>query len=73
MIHRIKGCVVVLSEDTRADDFEFILNAIRMIKGVSAVEPIEADPQADFIVRHRTVQKVREKIYGLLEDLNRID
>jgi hypothetical protein len=39
MTDRIKGFTVALDRDYRDDDVEVIANAIRMIKGVVAVEP----------------------------------
>jgi hypothetical protein len=39
MTERIKGFTVTLERDVREDDFEAILNAVRMIKGVVHVEP----------------------------------
>jgi hypothetical protein len=43
MTDRHAGYLVVLAEDLRADsDAEYVLNAIRMIKGVQAVTPVPA-------------------------------
>lgn len=44
MTTRHVGYVVTLEKDTREDDAESIVCALRMVKGVVAVEPIEADP-----------------------------
>ncbi len=40
MTDRHSGYVVVLAEDARSDDAEYILNAIRMVKGVKSVVPV---------------------------------
>jgi hypothetical protein len=37
MTDRINGVFVTLEKDTRIDDAEYLLNAIRMIKGVGDV------------------------------------
>jgi hypothetical protein len=43
MTARHAGYLITLDEDVREDDAEEgVLNAIRMIKGVTAVEPVEA-------------------------------
>ena len=38
MTDRIKGLTVLLEPDKRDDDTEYIINAIRMIKGVVSVK-----------------------------------
>ena len=43
MTDRHSGYIVVLGSDLREDDAEYIINAIRMIKGVVSVQPIVAD------------------------------
>lgn len=37
MTDRVKGCHVAFGKDIRVDDVEFIINAIKMIKGVDSV------------------------------------
>lgn len=39
MTDRIKGFTVTLTEDIRIDDFESIMDAVQMIKGVAEVNP----------------------------------
>ncbi len=36
-----KGFVVMLAPETGAEDVEYIKNAIRMIKGVESVSPVD--------------------------------
>ena len=39
MTDRIRGFTVTLDRDMRDDDFEYVENAIKMIKGVASVIP----------------------------------
>lgn len=40
---KIAGYVVTLEQDQRSGDDEDTLNALRMVKGVASVKPIEAN------------------------------
>jgi hypothetical protein len=60
MTDRIKGFVVTLEEDMRIDDIDNILNAIRMIKGISSVEPSISNID-DHINRERIKSEYREQ------------
>ncbi len=65
MTDRYFAVTVLLKNDTREDDLEYILNAIRMIKGVQKVEPHIATPEtwaAEQRVRRELEQKLREVI-----------
>lgn len=50
MTDRIKGLTVLLEPDKRDDDAEYIINAIRMIKGVVSVKSHIADMDHHFAV-----------------------
>jgi hypothetical protein len=66
MTDRLKGCTVVFDHDIRDDDAEPLLNAIRMLKGVVAVEPsisTSEDYMAQERIRHEMGQKLWEVIY----------
>lgn len=65
----VKGFVVTLAEDTREDDAEATVNAIRQLKGVSSVEPVPVDYHADFVSRNRTLMKVQDGLSHLLKEL----
>ncbi len=43
MTTRHAGYLVVLADDIREDDAGGVLNALRMVKGVASVTPVEAD------------------------------
>ena len=53
MTNRLSGFKVTLKENMREDDAEDILKAIRMIKGVLQVSPIEADTFSPEVTRIR--------------------
>ena len=66
MTDRINGFWVALAQDTRIDDAEATLAAVRMIKGVLAVEP-RVTNGGDWIVEERVRAEWRNKIYELLK------
>jgi len=66
MTDRLKGCVVAFEEDIRDDDAEAILNAIRMIKGVSVVTGEVSGPD-DWMNRERIRLEIRTKLLAALE------
>jgi hypothetical protein len=68
MTDRIKGFTVTLEKDIRIDDFEAILNAVKMIKGVASVEPSIATPD-DHINRERIKMEVYDKMRKVILDL----
>ena len=68
MADRVKGFTVALDKDIRIDDVEFIINAIKMIKGVNNVSPLISD-SSDFIARSRYKSEVQEKILKTLSEL----
>ena len=67
MTDRHAGYLVTLDEDLRSDDAEEILTALRMVKGVLAVEPIIARPSQEQIGYQRADHEWRLRIYGLLD------
>lgn len=68
MTTKIKGFQVALDMNYREDDVEFIVNAIKMIKGVISVDPIEAE-FSDYVEIVRVKQEMREKLYDLINNL----
>jgi hypothetical protein len=61
MTDRLKGCWVSFDQDIGTDDAESILGAIRMIRGVAAVETSVTDPE-DWLARQRIRFEIKEKI-----------
>lgn len=59
--------IVVLEDDIREPADEYVLNALRMVKGVLSVEPVIAD-HAHHIARERRDDKWREALRDLARD-----
>ena len=70
MTDRHAGYIVVLEKDIRSDDAEYTLNALRMVRGVSSVEPIVSGIEVH-IAEQRARTDLIGKIYEFLRDLNR--
>ena len=65
MTDRHAGYVVTLQRPVREDDAETILTAIRMIKGVIAVDPVGDDPGL-WCARSQVDMEWREKLRALM-------
>lgn len=65
MTDRINALTVVLDRDIREDDVEWIVNAIRMVKGVLSVEPRVAN-MTDHIAKVRAEQEMKTRILAAL-------
>lgn len=63
MTDRYKGCTVVFDHEIREDDAEHLLNAIRMIKGVKAVEPHILDRHG--MMRMDAVYDMKRKLHEM--------
>jgi hypothetical protein len=68
MTERLKGVYVAFNSDIREDDAEYIINAIKMIKGVLSVET-NVNNADDWINRQRVSQEFKEKLYKLIDEL----
>ena len=68
MTQRVKGFVVSLDNDMREDDVEHIVNAIKMIKGVSGVQNVDSGID-DVINRMNIKREMSEKIFETLSKL----
>lgn len=62
MTDRMKGCFVAFDRDIREDDVQHLVGAIRMLKGVSAVE-LEVSNPDDWHAR----QRVRLEVETVLQ------
>jgi hypothetical protein len=67
MTDRHAGYLVVLARDIREDDAEEIIAALRMIKGVRSVDPVQADPSQDIAYERRDFAW-REALLALMKD-----
>ena len=66
MSDRINTITVVLEKDTRLDDCEAILTAIRMTKGVLRATPNVVDAR-DYMAEERARNEFRKKLWDALE------
>jgi len=66
MTTRFSGFIVTLAKDTREDDAECIITAMRLIKGVISVKPIESDIDLH-IATERVKRDLFEKLYSILD------
>lgn len=62
MTDRVKGFTVTLEKDIRIDDVEVIMNAIRMIRGISDVSPCVSTID-DYMNRQIVKHEIREKFW----------
>lgn len=67
MTDRVKGFTVTLEKEIRTDDFEWILNAVKMIKGVQEVEPVINDG-SEYITLMKRDREIREKLYKFITE-----
>lgn len=68
MSDRVNGFVVILDKNYKDDDVKDIMNAIKQIKGVVAVNPNVVDA-SDYIVPMRTRIEVANMLYDFIEKL----
>lgn len=61
------GYIVVLGSDLREDDAEYVINAIRMIKGVISVQQIISNPDTH-VATERAKYELITKINMLLRE-----
>jgi hypothetical protein len=69
MSDRFNSLTVALTKDIRDDDAEWIINAIRMIKGVANVTGNVVDHNS-YAASSRWKTKAREKIYQVLKEID---
>lgn len=66
MTTRLKGLTVVFEHDIREDDAEHIVNAIRMIRGVLKVLPVETTTD-DIYVEERVRRELYKRVFAALD------
>jgi len=67
MTARVKGFTVTLERDIREDDFQSILEAVEMIRGIAHVEPVLATHE-DHMVRTRLKIDITRNILKLIDE-----
>jgi hypothetical protein len=65
MTDRLKGVVVTFDRDIREDDAQEIINAIKMIRGVLAVDQSVADYD-DHMNRARIEREYKQKVWDAI-------
>lgn len=70
MTDRFNAITVVLEKDIRDDDAEFILNAIRMIKGVLSVKGNVNDGVSEYVAKERVRREFRDKLLDIIYPKN---
>ncbi len=71
MTDRYNALIVALDRDIRDDDAEFIINAIKAIRGVADVTGNVVDPDS-WTAKIRMADKVRAKLYEAMKEINEI-
>jgi len=69
MTDRHVGYIVTLDKDIRGDDAEAIINALGMIRGVIAIEPIKLDVVGQASQRV-VISRARSRLISHLMDLD---
>lgn len=71
MTTRYSGFVVTLTDDIREDDAEAVVTALRMVKGVASVEPVDADIIAEQIARDGAHTELMARLRGWMDEVRR--
>lgn len=71
MTDRVKGFTVTLENDIRINGVEYIMNAIKMIKGVADVEP-SITTYDDHMNRARVMNRFKSKLIEFITELKDI-
>ena len=67
MTDRHAGYLITLADDIREDSDQAVITALRMVKGVLAVEPVPATYEL-VIAKQRVDREWRKRILDLLDD-----
>lgn len=71
MSNRITALQVVLDEPMREDDAQAVIEAIRLMRGVVAVRPVEADMRAEEAAAARRDVQWTERILAVVSEQRR--
>jgi len=66
MTDRAKGFTITLEQDIRVDNMDYVLNALKMVKGVADVKPIIND-SSTFVAERRLATELRDKLYDFID------
>ena len=67
MTDRFKGLVVTLEQDMRDDDAAGLIDAIRQLRGVAAVEACAVRAVDDYVNQERAKHELRQQLLRILE------
>ena len=70
MSDSFKGLMVILEEDHENGDREKFVAAIKMMKGVSDVQPIDSDGYHDILIKRRTLTTVKKAIDEVITNIS---
>lgn len=73
MTTRIKGFWVALEKDTREDDAQPLLDAVKQMRGVAGVSVVESDGTNDYFARQQVRRGLRDLIIEFYEKLDKAD
>jgi hypothetical protein len=62
---RLKGLTVTFETDLRTDDAEDIITAVKQLRGVLDVQPVET-VSGDYMAREVIRNELREKLFDVL-------
>jgi len=68
MTDRLKGAYIAFTQDIREDDAESIIQAIKMIKGVSAVETSVSNGE-DWMNREHIRSELKERFWDFYKSI----
>jgi len=66
MTDRFHSLTVVLEQDTRDDDCEALISAIKQLRGVATVTGVVSSPDSH-MAEQRALMTLRKKLYQALE------
>jgi hypothetical protein len=66
MTDRIRTLTVILERDYRDDDVQAVVEAVKMLKGVQAVELGKPVDLADHVAREEARRELRQKLIDIL-------
>ena len=70
MSDTFKGLMVILDEDHKNGDRIKFISAIRMMKGVSDVHPIDTEGFHDILIKKRTLATIQKAFNELILKMN---
>ena len=70
MSNKVSGFVVTLTHNITEEQSQNVMGLLAIIEGVAAVSPVESDLHAEIVAGMRAKNKIVEKLFALISDLN---